>query len=102
MTLVVLDEAELEFQKAVNYYEEAAGLGTRFRDEVSAGVAWILDNPRVLRLRPGNYYRLNLRVKRFNLPEKSDLNNGINANPPQNVLAEVVPSRWGDLAMELG
>ena len=62
MTLIVLDEAELEFLEAVNYYEEAAGLGAQFRDEVSAGVAWILENPRVLRLRPGNYYRLNLRV----------------------------------------
>ena len=57
MTLVVLDEAELEFLEAVNYYEEAAGLGAQFRDEVSSGVAWILENPRVLRLRPGNYYR---------------------------------------------
>jgi hypothetical protein len=42
MTLIVLDEAELEFLEAVNYYEEAAGLGAQFRDEVSAGVAWIL------------------------------------------------------------
>jgi hypothetical protein len=41
MTLIVLDEAELEFLEAVNYYEEAAGLGAQFRDEVSAGVAWI-------------------------------------------------------------
>jgi|SRR5580704_5113668 hypothetical protein len=62
MTLIVLDEAELEFLEAVNYYEEVAGLGAQFRDEVSAGVAWILENPRVLRLRPGSYYRLNLRV----------------------------------------
>ena len=38
MTLIVLDEAELEFLEAVNYYEEAAGLGAQFRDEVSAGV----------------------------------------------------------------
>ena len=38
MTLVVLDEAELEFLEAVNYYEKAAGLGAQFRDEVSAGV----------------------------------------------------------------
>ena len=60
MTLIVLDEAELEFLEAVNYYEEAAGLGAQFRDEISVGVAWILENPRVLRLRPGNYYRLNL------------------------------------------
>ena len=45
MTLIVLDEAELEFLEAVNYYEEAAGLGAQFRDEVSAGVAWILENP---------------------------------------------------------
>ena len=50
MTLIVLDEAELEFLEAVNYYEEAAGLGAQFRDEVSAGVAWILENPRILRL----------------------------------------------------
>jgi toxin ParE1/3/4 len=68
MTLIVLDEAELEFLEAVNYYEEAAGLGTRFRDEVSAGVAWILENPRVLRLRPGNCYRFNLRVFPYYLP----------------------------------
>jgi len=39
MTLIVLDEAELEFLEAVNYYEEAAGLGAQFRDEVSAGSA---------------------------------------------------------------
>jgi hypothetical protein len=68
MTLIVLDEAELEFLEAVNYYEEAAGLGARFRDEVSAGVAWILDNSRGLRLRPGNYYRFNLRVFPYYLP----------------------------------
>src|SRR5208337_3526111 len=67
MTFVILDEAELEFLEAVNYYEEAAGLGARFRDEVSAGVAWILDNPRVLRLRRGNYYRFNLRVFRMRI-----------------------------------
>jgi hypothetical protein len=54
MTLIVLDEEELEFLEAVKYYEQAAGLGAPFRDEVSAGVAWILENPRVLRLRPGN------------------------------------------------
>ena len=47
-------------------------------------------------------FRMRSFSKRFNLPEKSDLNNGINANPPQKVLAEVVPSLWGDLAMELG
>ena len=68
MTLIILDEAELEFLEAVNYYEEAAGLGAQFRDEVSDGVAWILENPRVLRLRPGNYYRLNLRVFPYYLP----------------------------------
>ena len=68
MTLIVLYEAELEFLEAVNYYEKAAGLGARFRDEVSAGVAWILENPRVLRLRPGNYYRLNLCVFPYYLP----------------------------------
>ena len=68
MTLIVLDEAELEFLEAVNYYEEAAGLGSRFRDEVSASVAWILEDPRVLRLRPGNYYRLNLRVFPYYYP----------------------------------
>ena len=31
MTLIVLDEAELEFLEAVNYYEKAAGLGAQFR-----------------------------------------------------------------------
>ena len=39
MTLIVLDEVELEFLEALNYYEEAADLGTRFREEVSGGVA---------------------------------------------------------------
>ncbi len=63
MTLLILDEAESEFIDALIYYEGIeAGLGVRFRDEVSANLAWILEHPRVLRLRPGNYYRINLRV----------------------------------------
>jgi hypothetical protein len=34
---------QLEFLEAVNYYEEAAGLGAQFRDEVSAGVVKFYD-----------------------------------------------------------
>ncbi len=63
MNLILLDEAEAEFREAVLYYETIEeGLGVRFRDELSAGLAWLSENPEVLRLRAGGYRRINLRV----------------------------------------
>jgi toxin ParE1/3/4 len=63
MNLILLDEAEAELRDAVIYYEGIEqSLGFRFRDEVSASLAWIRDNPEVLRLRPAGYRRANLRV----------------------------------------
>ena len=63
MTLILLEEAEAEFADAVFYYEGIeSGLGKRFRDEVSATLAWIVEHPTASRLRPGSYYRINLRI----------------------------------------
>jgi len=61
MTLITLDEAELEFAESVSHYEaKEPGLGVRFRDEVAGAVEWIQRNPEIPRLRPRGYGRVNL------------------------------------------
>jgi hypothetical protein len=63
MSLIVLPEAELEFEESVIHYEsKESGLGVRFRNEVALVVDWIEQNPDVPRLRPKGYRRVNLRI----------------------------------------
>jgi plasmid stabilization system protein ParE len=63
MTLIILEDAEEEFNASVAYYEsKEPGLGRRFRDEVAAALDWIAQNPEVPRLRSRGYRRVNLRV----------------------------------------
>jgi plasmid stabilization system protein ParE len=52
-----------EARDAIDYYEaESAGLGEQLWLELESSVKWILANPTVPRLRPGDYRRLNLRT----------------------------------------
>src|SRR5438105_15454860 len=63
MTLILLHEAEIEFSESVVHYESKEfGLGVRFRDEVTATLAWILAHPELPRLRSRGYRRVNLKV----------------------------------------
>ncbi len=63
MTLITLEEAELEFAESVAYYESReSGLGSRFREEVATVVGWILRFPEAPRLRSKGYRRVNLRA----------------------------------------
>ncbi|MGO8698114.1 MAG: type II toxin-antitoxin system RelE/ParE family toxin [Limisphaerales bacterium] len=58
-----LDEARQEFLQALSFLEsQQAGLGQRFKDEVDRNVLWIASHPDVLRVRPGGYRRMNLRI----------------------------------------
>ena len=62
MTVVIVAEAEHEFLKDADYYEQQQpGLGIRFRNEVASVVDWLTQNTDVPRLRPGGYRRVNLR-----------------------------------------
>ena len=63
MTLIILQEAEEEFNESALHYEsKEPGLGTRFRDEVATAMDWIMHHWEVPRLRPRGYRRVNLRV----------------------------------------
>jgi ParE toxin of type II toxin-antitoxin system, parDE len=63
MTVITLGEAEQKFAESVDYYEsDEAGLGARFRDEVTEAVQRIENNPELPRLRPKGYRRVNLRA----------------------------------------
>jgi hypothetical protein len=43
MTLIILQEAEEEFNESALHYEsKEPGLGTRFRDEVATAMEWII------------------------------------------------------------
>ena len=58
-------EADLEFAKQIDYYDEReAGLGQRFYREVIGCLNWIGLNPMVPRLRK-TYRRVNLKVFPF-------------------------------------
>lgn len=46
MTLIILDEAEREFNESIDYYEaREPGLGIRFRTEAESVFERILKNP---------------------------------------------------------
>lgn len=63
MTLIILDEAEREFNASVDYYESREpGLGIEFRSEAESIFERILRNPELPRLRRGLYRRLNFPV----------------------------------------
>ncbi|MBI2924824.1 MAG: type II toxin-antitoxin system RelE/ParE family toxin [Verrucomicrobia bacterium] len=69
MTILFVEEAQRELVDAISDYEEArAGLGQRFKDELDRRVLWISVHPEVLRLRPGGYRHINLRVFPFYIP----------------------------------
>ena len=52
-----------EARDAITYYEqERPGLGQLLWLELEMSVKWILENPTVPRLRPGDYRRVNLRT----------------------------------------
>lgn len=62
MTVIIVAEAEHEFLKDADYYEQQqSGLGVRFRNEVASVVDWLTQNTEVPRLRAGGYRRVNLR-----------------------------------------
>jgi len=61
--VIFLPEAAQEFENAAVYLEgKEAGLGIRFRNEIDIHVQWIIENPKVPRIRSGIYRRVNLRV----------------------------------------
>jgi len=63
MTLSFLTAAQDELISAAAYYEEKeAGLGVRFRDELSSTCRHILQDPYLWRERTGGYRRVNLPV----------------------------------------
>ena len=63
MKLEFLEEAQTEFFKAGNYYEDKeAGLGNRFRDEVWKVCSLILDHSVMWRERAGGFRRVNCPV----------------------------------------
>lgn len=65
MRAVLLREAETEFWRAVDYYEEQEpGLGARFKLEVDQFIAKIEADPTQPRLRRKCYRRVNLSVFR--------------------------------------
>lgn len=63
MTLIILDEADREFNESVDYYESREpGLGLRFRTEAQSVFERILRNPELPRLRRDLYRRVNFPV----------------------------------------
>lgn len=66
MTLRIPSIVQTEVREGAEYYEaERPGLGDAFWREVDSLVRWILANPEVPRLRPGDYRRVNLSVFPF-------------------------------------
>lgn len=62
MRLIFPHKVRQEAREAVNYYEvERPGLGDLLWEEMDAAVRWIVANPKVPRLRPQGYRRVNLR-----------------------------------------
>lgn len=61
MKLIFPVTVRTEVREAIDYYDsERPGLGEHFWDEVAFGIRWILANPTVPRLRPGDFRRVNL------------------------------------------
>jgi plasmid stabilization system protein ParE len=68
MTLRIVQEAAAELADAISYYESIEnGLGIRLKEEVRAALAWIAENPELVRLRPNGYRRMNLKIFPFYL-----------------------------------
>lgn len=62
MRLISPETVRREAREAINYYEvERPGLGDLLWEEMDAAVRWIVANPKVPRLRPQGYRRMNLR-----------------------------------------
>jgi plasmid stabilization system protein ParE len=60
MKLLLIAEAERDFEETVSYYERREkGLGARFRNEAVELIQWIVRNPEIPRLRPKGYRRVN-------------------------------------------
>jgi hypothetical protein len=63
MKKLILQEAALELNDAVTYYEEQQrGLGLRLKAEINETINWIMENPEMSRIREGGYRRVNLKV----------------------------------------
>lgn len=63
MNLIILEEAEREFNGTINYYESREpGLGLRFRREAESVFNWIHRNADLARLRKNLYRRVNFPV----------------------------------------
>ena len=61
LVLEFLPEAFAEVERATGDYEAAsAGLGVRFRRELESACAGIVQHPRLWRMRPGGFRRVNL------------------------------------------
>jgi len=60
MKLEFLEEAESEFQAAIEFYEsQEAGLGIRFRNEIAEVCSAVVQYPYMWREPPGGYRRVN-------------------------------------------
>jgi plasmid stabilization system protein ParE len=62
-------QALREVEDALSWYErEGEGLPERFRDELKAALAFIIERPERLPLRDGGYRRVNFRKYPYHLP----------------------------------
>jgi len=69
VNIVLLDEAQEELVDAITRYEGIEpGLGRKLRDEFSSNLIWIQAHPKLPRLRPPGYYRVNLRTFPYYIP----------------------------------
>jgi plasmid stabilization system protein ParE len=69
VSLIILDEAQKELTDAITHYEGIEPmLGRKLRDEVGSNLAWIQAHPKMPRLRPQGYYRVNLRTFPYYIP----------------------------------
>lgn len=66
MNVEIVQEAKIELEEAIAYYEEIEqGLGFRFKEEARHSIRWIRDNPLMPRVRTKGYRRVNLKVFPF-------------------------------------
>ena len=66
MNVEIVQEAKVELEEAIDYYEELEqGLGIRFKEEARHAIQWIRDNPLMPRVRTKGYRRVNLKVFPF-------------------------------------
>ena len=63
MNLEFLPEAQAEFARASEYYEDKErGLGRRFRNEIGEVCSTMMEHPLLWRERPGGFRRVNCPV----------------------------------------